>query len=387
MSGVTFSYRAKVVTICVIIALALLFLFTVRHMLAPFVWAMIVAYVFNPLVSAFSRKTRLHRFWGVALLYAVLAGIVVWAAVFVVPSLRHESQQFGRDLPGLIQSLYVYLLGQDKIDIFGLRLDPQTFTRDLFGSVQKFGSSATVYVVPFFFGVLGWVTKVLLFLFSLFYFLLEADEIGNFLRRLLPVQIKDEILGVAAEIDDVLGRWVRGQLTLVIIMTSVTWVALSVLGVRYALVLAIITGVLEIFPIVGPVIAGAIACIVALFEVNPFGWSNLTYVAVIVAVYFVLRHAEDYFVIPHIIGRIVEFHPLAVLFAVFAGGSIAGVLGMFIAAPTLAVVKITMRYLYGKIVEQPMPAEALERQGASASPNAIKQPSEELGPLREADGL
>lgn len=385
MGVVTFSYRAKVVTICLIVALALLFLFSVRHMLAPFVWAMIVAYVFNPVVTGFSKKTRAHRFWGVALLYAALAGVLFLAAIYIVPPLKRESEQLGRDFPQLVQSLYLYLLGQDRIEVLGFQFDSKTVTKEITESVQRFGSSAAGYVLPVFFGFLELATKVLLFLFSLFYFLLEADRIGSFLRRLLPVSIKDEVLALCAEMDDVLGRWVRGQLILILVMSSITWIALSLLGVRYALVLAIMTGVLEIFPIVGPVTAGTIACVVALFQVNPFGWSNITYVAAIAAVYFVLRHAEDYFVIPYVIGRIVEFHPLAVLFAVFAGGSIAGILGMFIAAPTLAVLKIAMRYLYGKLVEQPAAAEVCEEHAVPASDRPVSQRVDEPPALQEAE--
>lgn len=361
MNGIAFSYRAKIVTVCLIIAVGLVFLYTVRHLLPPFIWAMIVAYVFNPLVTEFSRRTRLHRFWGVALLYAIMGGTLFLAAVYILPPLRRESEQLSRDFPQLVRSLYLYLVGHDNIELLGFRLDSESVARDITDALQKLSASAANYALPVFFGVLEMVTKVLMFLFSLFYFLLEADRIGEFLRRLLPLPVKDEVLALADEIDDVLGRWVRGQLVLVLIMSTATWVALTLLGVRYALVLAILTGILEIFPIVGPVTAGTIACLVALFQPNPFGWSNIAYVAAIAAVYFVLRHAEDYFVIPYVIGRIVEFHPLAVLFAVFAGGTIAGVLGMFIAAPVLAVAKIVLRYLYAKVLEQPVLQEVKPR--------------------------
>lgn len=362
----TFSNRAKVATVAAIGALALVFLYMVRDILTPFIWALIVAYVFNPVVTTFSRKTKLHRIWGVALLYTVMAGLLLGAMVFVVPPLRRESEQFGRDVPGLIDALYHYLVGQESIYLWGFQLDSTTLAREITAGLQKLGSLASEYALPVFFGVLELITHALLFLLALFYFLLEADRIGSFLRSLLPASASDEILRICEDIDDVLGRWVRGQLLLVLIMSSATWIGLSLLGVRYALVLALMTGVLETFPVAGPIVAGAIACTVALFQPNPFGWSSITYVAAIAALYFVLRHAEDYFVIPNVIGRIVEFHPLAIIFGVFAGGTLAGILGMFIAAPVLAVLKITMRYLYGKLVdapvrtEVPVPAEVVE---------------------------
>ncbi|MCL5265059.1 MAG: AI-2E family transporter [Chloroflexi bacterium] len=373
MGRVVFPSWAKILTVSAIAVLSIIFLYAVRDMLSPFVWAMIVAYVFNPVVTTFSQKLRVHRFWGVALLYALMAGVVAAAMIYLIPPLRHESRQFWRDLPRLIESLYTYLLGQDTVRIWGVEIASHTLAAELTSALQKMGSSATTYVLPVFFGVLGMATKVLMFLLSLFYFLLEADKIGDFLRKLVPASGRDEILTVSAEIDDVLGRWVRGQLVLILIMSSVTAITLTLLGVRYALILALLTGMLEIFPIIGPVIAGTIACVVALFQTNPFGWSSITYVAVIAAVYFVLRHAEDYFVIPNVIGRIVEFHPLAVLFALFAGGSIAGILGMFIAAPTLAVLKIVLRYLYTKLVEPPTAEVAAEPSNALEEAAELQQ--------------
>lgn len=336
----------------------MLFLFAVRGILGPFVWAAIVAYVFNPLVTWISRRTRLHRFWAVALLYAVAAAVVFWMVTYVAPSIRREAQQFQQDIPSLIGGLMEYLLGNDSVDVFGYSLDSQTLIVELTNSAQSIFGYLSGHAIPVVVSAFTFLGKLLMFLFVTFYLLLDGHRLGAFVRRAIPAAARDEITDLGVCIDHMLGRWVRGELLLVVIMTSATWVALSLLGVRYAIILALITGVLELFPLVGPVVAGAIACVVALFQPNPFGWSNLSYVLAIAAVYTALRYAEDYLVIPAIIGRIVEFHPLVVFFALFAGGSIAGMLGMFIAVPSLAILKVIFIYLYNKLVEEPEAALA-----------------------------
>jgi len=381
-----FPYQTKIVVVALIAAAALVFLLAVRDLLTPMIWAMIVAYVFNPLVTTFCKRTKLHRFWGVALLYAVVAALIVSAFLFLVPHVQRELEQLERDFPQLVGSLFSYLIGRDTLQILGFQITSEAVVRSVDEALQTVGTFITSHALPVFFGALRYVAKILLFLFATFYFLLDADRMGALAKKLLPLPIKGELVQLAADVDDVLGRWVRGQLLLVVIMSSATAVALTLLQVRYAIVLAILTGILELFPIVGPIVAGAIASIVALFQPNPFGWSNLTYVVTIALLYFVLRHAEDYFVIPNVIGRVVELHPLGIIFAVFAGGQIAGMLGMFIAAPTFAVLRIVLVYLYGKLVDLPAEPEALDvkmpARGLAVEAELVDEPNGASAPGR-----
>ena len=127
--------------------------------------------------------------------------------------------------------------------------------------------------------------------------------------------------------------------------------ALSIYNMPYAIVLALATGFLELIPIIGPWSAGAIAVSVAALNPNPpFGWSNLTLCIAVGITYFVLRQLEDVLVIPALIGRIVHLHPLLVIFVLLIGTTIGGVLGLLLAVPVAAVVKILLRYVYGKLV-------------------------------------
>jgi hypothetical protein len=134
-------------------------------------------------------------------------------------------------------------------------------------------------------------------------------------------------------------------------MSTASYVALTVLDVNYALTVAITTGFLELIPLIGPWTAGAIAVTIAFFQdATPFEWTNTTLAIVIGLTYFALRQLEDAFVIPVVIGRIVHLHPLLVLFVLVVGTSLGGILGLILAVPIAAVLKIIISFFYSKLM-------------------------------------
>ena len=143
------------------------------------------------------------------------------------------------------------------------------------------------------------------------------------------------------QVNHTFGAYIRAQLVLFCIMTVSTLIVLSVLHVQYALVVALGTGVLELVPIIGPWAAGAIAVLVAISQNSgPFGWSP-TQLAVVVGIcYLVLRMLEDQVIIPQLVGRVVRVHPLMIIFGVLTGAALGGALGLVIAVPVMAAIKI-----------------------------------------------
>jgi hypothetical protein len=152
-------------------------------------------------------------------------------------------------------------------------------------------------------------------------------------------------------------------------MTVSTLTVLSVLQVQYALVVALATGVLELVPIIGPWAAAAIAVLVAVSQGSgPFGWSP-TQLAIVVAIcYLILRMIEDQVVIPQLVGRIVRIHPVLVIFGVLTGAALGGALGLVIAVPILAALKIIVLAIYEELRHPPeRVVVALREPGALAA--------------------
>jgi predicted PurR-regulated permease PerM len=169
---------------------------------------------------------------------------------------------------------------------------------------------------------------------------------------MVPPASRQELLPLGEQVSILLSRYVRGQLLLVVIMSTATTIGLTVFGVPFSLLLGLVTGVLEVIPIIGPITAGAVACLVALGNPNPFGWSQLVYVGAIALMYTVLRHAEDYFVIPLVIGRIVRLHPAVVIFALLSGGAVFGLIGVVLAVPVAATLRLVLIYVSAKLRDE-----------------------------------
>ena len=133
---------------------------------------------------------------------------------------------------------------------------------------------------------------------------------------------------------------------MILLVYLVLFVDLSILGVRFALIIAIFSGIDEIVPIIGPIVAASVAVVAVLFGggSTTFPLSSIQTSIEIVIVYFLVRQIQDYFILPHVMGRITKLHPLIILFAVLAGGHIGGILGLLLAVPVAGVFKILLEF-------------------------------------------
>ena len=348
-----FSPRAKVVVLWLAIGLGALLLSRIPHILSPFLWAVVTAYVLQPLISVFQRMLRLPRALVAVVLYVGLVALLVFAGIRLFPLVRAQAIGLITQLPTTVEVASDQFQRRFPNLLTEFGLDPVAIEQELLDTTTRWASEAPREVLLAFTHLVSLLIEFFVYLFATFFFMLHGDRIIANLRDFLPRRYHQEFNRVAGEINRTLGRYLRGQALLVLIMSSVTYVALSILGVHYAIILAIATGFLELIPIIGPWSAGTIAVIVTLFDPTPpFGWSNVTLAIVVAVTYFVLRQAEDILVIPTLIGRIVHLHPLLVIFILLIGTGLGGILGLLLAVPTAAVLRILTSYVYGKVVAE-----------------------------------
>jgi predicted PurR-regulated permease PerM len=216
--------------------------------------------------------------------------------------------------------------------------------------------------------------QTVLALIVTFYLLLDGRRFGQFALRFLDRSQRADALRIGHRIHVVLGRWLRGQLLLIGLVAVVLYVILGpILGVPYALALAILSGAFEIIPLVGPIIAAGLAGTVAFATRGP------DTMIVVLVVYLVVRQIEDQIVMPLVIGRAVHLHPVVTIFAVLVGLSVWGVLGGLLGVPVAAALNVTLHELYpeesGHRTEgegrHPIPGRlTIRRAKASAGPMA-----------------
>lgn len=353
---IRFSPRAKFVTVLAVVVLGVMLLNSVTHILMPFIWAIIISYILNPIVSLLNRRTRAPRIWWVLLIYVVGFGLLGLVGSKLVPLAAQQYKELNASLPVWKSEVEAYVRDHPSIGIFGFKVDIADAEDALLSGLNKIPAELPAFVPSFLFNVVETFILILVFFIVTFYLLLQAEQISDNFYGLIPAKHRDEIRQLVSSIDHVLGAYVRGQFVLIAIMSVLSYIALTILGIKYALVIAIATGVLEIIPFVGPYAATALAATVALLQgTTPFGWETWFLVVVVIIVYFSLRMIEDHFIIPNVVGHMVNLHPILVLFALLAGGTLAGALGLLVAIPIAAAIKIVLAYLYSKLMDSPTP--------------------------------
>jgi predicted PurR-regulated permease PerM len=347
---------AKITTVAIVILLLLWLLRSMGGLLNPFIWAIVTAYLLNPLVRALAYRSRIRRIWWVLLIYLVMGFLVFAGANFLVPRLATQFNDLQAALPNIARTASGWLDKGSKLTIGSLVLDLRPAEADIVTWITDMISGLSASVPEIVLGVLERLVLLLVFLVVTFYLLLQADQLAESFYGLIPAPYRAEIRELVGSIDRVLGAYIRSQLFLIVLMAVLTYIPLSLLGVQYALVLAIATGFLEIIPFVGPYTAAGSAVLVALVQqTTPFGWPNWLLAVVVGVIYLVLRQAEDHLIIPNLVGHIVKLHPIIVIFCILAGGHLAGALGLLISVPLAATARIILAYLYAKLIDSPAP--------------------------------
>jgi predicted PurR-regulated permease PerM len=350
------SPAAKLIVVGLVVVLCILLVRAAGAVMTPFIAGAITAYLFNPLIGWLHRRTGIARALWIAVLYVLVGALVYGLMQWLGPIASAQWHELQRAFPFMVRDIAAMISANQTISIGGLVIDIGPVEQPLLDFVGELGR-ARLEGVPHL--VLTAVEVVLLFVTYLivtFYFLLQAEQLTERLYGLVPAPYREEIRGLGRQVDATLTGYVRGTLLLIPIMATLTYIALTILGVRYALIIAIASGVLETIPLIGPWSAAGIAMTVSLLQPTaPFGWSNVALAAVVGVTYFVLRMSEDNFIIPHVMGHAVHLHPVLVLFAILAGGAIAGPAGLLLGIPVVAIARLLLRYLYRKLVDAPEP--------------------------------
>jgi predicted PurR-regulated permease PerM len=350
--GARWSSTTKRVVVALFAIAGLYIVYRAGDIVRPFVWAGVLAYVLLPLVGLLERRLLMPRTAAAAVVFLGLLAAIIGGGRLLVPLALDQVRELQRTLPSLVANAQNTLA--ETADQIGLAdLDALIVN---FSGVNDLTQMVARGAVPFIVGLGHFLLELLVFLIATFFLLRDAPRLFQWFRRILPASQRNELIPLFAQVNTLLGRYVRGQVFLIGVMSTATVIGLSVLQIPFALLLGLMTGVLEVIPIVGPITAGAIACLVALGHPAPWGLSQIWYVAIVAGMYTVLRHSEDYFVIPLVIGRIVKLHPAVVIFSLLTGGALYGLLGVLVAVPVAATLRLVLIYVGAKLRdEDPFP--------------------------------
>jgi predicted PurR-regulated permease PerM len=325
-------------------------LWRVRAILSPFVLAGVLAYVLNPLLKLLIRK-GFRRVAALGLIYLVVFLALAVAIGGLIPVVINELTRLAEFLPGYFAEVQRWALGlQERYSQVQLPPAVRQAIDDAVLSIQSQAIGMIARLAQSILGVFSAAFGLVLAPLLSFYLLKDLHGLRAGLRRVIPAQDRDASFRLLSDVDKVLSGFVRGQLTVALIVGSLVAVALTLLGIRFAVILGIFAGVTNIIPYFGPIL-GAIP-ILAVASAS----STLDLLKAFVAV-AVVQQLESQLISPRVIGRNVGLHPLAVVFALLAGFELYGILGMLLAVPIAGVIRVLVDYWVTS--SEPRPAAAL----------------------------
>jgi len=313
-----------------------------RAILTPFILAAIFAYIFNPIVNFFSHKLKLPRALSVLIIYSAIILVVAMAGVAFSSRVVEESVELREEATAITKT------ARNEINAL-----PDWVKPAINDTLESFENGTVISypsVMSFLPTAFSRILSFIIFLFAAFYFLKEGRNMFDKLLNFVPNDYKVEVDILFRRINSVLGGYLRGQIFLVFLVSLVLFICLTVLGVKFALILAVFSGFAEIVPIIGPIVAASVAALAAyLGGASNFNLPPLQIALIVVAVYTIVRQLQDYLVNPYIMGRITKLHPLVILFAVIAGEHIAGIIGLILAVPIAGIIKIIFEFSLDKV--------------------------------------
>lgn len=318
---ITFDISYGTFAKAVIIAVLLLFLYLIREIVLIMFVAIVISSGVDPWID-FLQKRKIPRWLSVLLIFVLM--IVVLGLIFylLIPPIAEQIQQLVQILPQYF-NIILEQIGKNNVLNLGASLQNIDQVIEQLGS--KLGRAAFNIFGAFSNILSGFISVIITFVLA-FYFVVEEDNLKKFIRTLTPQRHRPYVDDLVDRIQLQVGRWFRGQLLLGAAVGVLVFVGLKIIGVKYALVLALLAGVFEIVPYIGPIVAAVPAVFL--------GFGQAPYLALLVIlVYFVVQQIENNFLVPKVMGKVVGLNPLVIILAILVGGKLAGVLGALLAVP------------------------------------------------------
>jgi len=307
------------------IAILFWFLWAIRNILVSlFVVAILVA-AFSPLVEKLYKK-KVPRFLSVFLIYLILTFLFSMLVYLIVPPIVWQVREFTHNLPLFIQRIALISdQFQEYLPIFQKSLE----------NVAQNLSKLTLNIWSATLTIFGGLVSFLTVLVLTFYILVGKEKIKGILISFVPEKQKEQVVRIFQKVGLKIGAWVRGQIILCLLIGLVSYIILAIFKVPYALILAVIAGVLEIVPNIGPILSGLVAILFAL-SISPF-------TALIVGIsYLGVQQLESQILVPKIMGKAVGVSPVLVIVALLVGGKLFGVAGAILAIPVAAAIQVVV---------------------------------------------
>jgi predicted PurR-regulated permease PerM len=335
--------------------------------LTPFAAAALFAYLGDPLVDRLEKR-KLSRGTAVGIVFLLMILAAVGTVLLLVPMLRGQIVAFGEKLPAFVQwgqtVALPWIEAQTGFSLDHLKTeDFVTLAKQYWQEAGQAAASVFAQLSRSSLAVLGFLATLALIPVVTFYLLRDWDLMVARVRQLLPRQVEPTVTRLAGEADAVLGGFLRGQLSVMLSLGAIYSLGLWLVGIDLALLIGMLAGLVSFVPYLGMVIGLGAALIAALVQ-----HGDLLHVALVCLVFGGGQMLESFLLTPWLVGDKIGMHPVAVIFAIMAGGQLFGFLGILLALPVAAVVMVVLRWLHARYTESSLYA------GDGRSPRPLAEP-------------
>ncbi len=330
-----------------------IFLFVFRTVLLPFVAGMALAYLLDPLAD-WLEKVGLSRMWATLAILLIFLIVFVLAFVMILPILGHQLSEFASRLPGYIsalQGLMTEKVSDQLHKVAGIGPDELKSTvTDLLGQSASWltgllksawsGGQALLSILS-----LAVVTPVVAF-----YLLYDWDRMIARVDSWLPRDHVETIRRLGREMDEAVAGFVRGQLSVCLLLGAFYGIALSIAGLQFGLLIGMGAGLISFIPYVGASVGLVLAVGVALVQF----WPDWVSIVIVAAIFGVGQFLEGNILHPKLVGNSVGLHPVVLMFSLFAFGALFGFVGLMIAVPASAMIAVLVRFALQQYLDSPV---------------------------------
>ncbi|MEZ5479385.1 MAG: AI-2E family transporter [Thiolinea sp.] len=314
--------------------------------LMPFVAGALIAYLTDPLADRLEAM-KLSRTLSVTIVFIGGFGIIMLLLLVLIPMLDTQIEKFIKQMPKLMSWSYEIIAPflRDSLGIEPNALQFEEFRALLSNNLKETGGfigNVFKTISKSGFVVLGWVANLVMIPIIAFYLLRDWDRLVAYIDELLPRNIQPVVSRLARESDEMLGAFLRGQLLVMLCLSLLYIAGLWLVGLDFALLIGLIAGVVSFVPYLGLIVGVGIAGVAILFQTN----GDLFQLLLVFLVFGFAQMVEGMLLTPLLVGERIGLHPVAVIFAVLAGGQLFGFFGVLLALPVAAVLAVIMRHLH-----------------------------------------
>ena len=320
--------NASTIVRAILIVLFFVFLYILKDVLIIFLFAIIIASAISPFANWLDEK-KFPRLLGVLLLFLVVLVLVVGVLSLIIPYVSQDINQLVTTLPQFVAKVSTSL---EKVQEGSPQyLDFLSEIQNILQSFSDYLQQSSQSILGLIISIFGGVMSAIAILIISFYLSVTKKGIENFLGSVVPEKYESYAIDLWKRAEFKVGLWLQGQLLLGLIMGLLVYVGLSLMGIKFALILGFLAAILEIVPMVGPVLA-AIPAIFLAFLLSPaLGlW--------VIVFYVVVQQLENHLLVPVVLGKTVGLNPVVVIIALLVGQQLAGIPGMILSVPVATII-------------------------------------------------